>query len=82
MEVSTVECKPDSYVGCPAPTVDLPECEHGWEFGNNTAVCATQAFPGNLPETGWDGSEALGWGLLGVALLCVGIALTIRKGRR
>ncbi|QWS69709.1 hypothetical protein SEA_WILLIAMSTRONG_42 [Microbacterium phage WilliamStrong] len=80
MDITLEVCK-DTYVtSCtPAPKVDLPECEDGWELGNGTAVCATQQ-PTNLATTG-GGSEPL-W-LLGVVgvLLVVGLALWV-LGRR
>jgi hypothetical protein len=66
--ISLEECK-DTYVtSCtPAPPVDLPECEDGWEIGNGTAVCATQApVADNLAVTG--GDPTMSMFMLGVAL--------------
>lgn len=77
MDVRTeTTCLPDTYVGCPAPPVDLPECEHGWELGNGTAVCATQqpsAPP--LAATGADGGMAFAYVALGLAIAAVGLSL-------
>lgn len=75
------ECK--GYACPPSTTVDLPECEHGWELGNNTAVCATQQ-PASAPlaATGVD-VVSLGIGAtLGLLLGLLGMALLKRARRR
>ena len=83
MEIATVTCKPDTYVGCPAPAVDLPECEYGWDLGNGTAVCATVPPPSApLAATGADMGLTVGCWLLAAALICVGLALVRRDRRR
>lgn len=48
MDITIEACKPDSYVGCPAPAVTPPECAHGWEIGNGTITCA--AVPAQRDE--------------------------------
>lgn len=84
MDIRVEVCK-DTYVtSCtPAPPVDLPECEHGWELGNGTAVCATEQPPSApLAATGGDLGVAVGGGALAAALLCAGVALAIRARRK
>lgn len=76
------ECRADTYVGCPPPTVDLPDCEDGWEFGNGTAVCATVQPPAALPATGIDPGAAVGFTLLGVVLIGSSIVMLVRERRR
>lgn len=75
------ECK--GYACPPSTTVDLPECEHGWELGNGTAVCATeQPAMAPLAATGPD-PLSLGLGaLLGFAIGLAGLALMRRSRRR
>lgn len=74
------ECK--GYACPPSTTVDLPECEDGWEIGNGTAVCATQQpTTAPLAATGVD-PLSLGLGaVIGLLLGLAGLAL-IRRGRR
>lgn len=80
--ITVEDCKPDSYVGCPMPKVDLPECEYGWDLGNGTAVCATQPAPSApLAATGADLGLTVGCWLLAAALICGGLAL-VRRSRR
>jgi hypothetical protein len=52
MNITIEACKPESYVGCPAPKVDLPECENGWEVGNGTVACAEPYVVDPLAATG------------------------------
>jgi len=75
------ECKPESYVGCPQPGIDLPDCPGGWEFGNNTAVCATDVPP-PLAATGAD--LPLGFAAAGIVLVLAGVyaLLLARHPRR
>lgn len=82
MNVATEECKPESYVGCPAPTVDLPECEGGWEIGNGTAVCATQVPDASLAVTGSDGASLAIGVVLGLAVGFTGVLLMQQSRRR
>lgn len=49
MNITIEPCKPDTYVGCPAPATVPPECADGWEIGNGTIVCAA---PPPLAATG------------------------------
>lgn len=78
------ECK-DTYVQTcnPAhPPAPLPECEHGWEIGNGTAVCATQQ-PTSVPLAATGGEPVTGLAALGVALvLGAGALLARRRARR
>ena len=72
------------YACPPAETVDLPECEYGWEIGNGTAVCATQQpQPDALAATGPTFNDFGAMMILGVAvaIVIVGTGLVI-WGRR
>lgn len=81
--ITVEECK-DTYVtSCtPPPTINLPECENGWEIGNGTAVCATSQ-PDALAATGMSFNDFGAIMLLGVALAIVivgtGLAIWGRK---
>ena len=68
MNIRIEVCK-DTYVtSCtPAQPVDLPECEDGWEIGNGTAVCSTQApVADDLATTGSDPTVSIF--MLGLAI--------------
>lgn len=70
MGISVEVCK-DTYVAScqPAPPVFLPDCEHGWEFGNGTAVCATEQPPSApLAATG---NTLDPWGGLALAVAAI-----------
>lgn len=83
MDISVEVCKDTYVVTCtPAnPPSFLPECEHGWELGNGTAVCATEQPPSSpLAATGADPTAGVA---LGAALAVAGLlalALRRRKG--
>jgi len=84
--IITIEtCKADTYVGCPAPKVDLPECENGWEIGNGTATCAVEPMPVNLATTGPTdptGALVLAWSAILIGSLgMVAARRMMRHGR-
>lgn len=71
------ECK--GYACPPSTTVDLPQCEHGWELGNGTAVCAAEPAPSApLAATG---ADPAGLVLAGSAPVAAGLA-ALRRRRR
>lgn len=84
MDITMEVCK-DTYVtSCtPAPPVFLPDCEHGWELGNGTAVCATQQ-PTSAPlaATGGEAGVYVGFGLLALLLLGTGAVMATRRRRQ
>lgn len=52
MIITTDTCKPESYVGCPAPaTVPPSDCANGWELDGQSLVCAADV-PADLAATG------------------------------
>ncbi|QUE25626.1 hypothetical protein SEA_SADLAD_80 [Microbacterium phage SadLad] len=70
--ITVTECKPDSYVGCPAPSYQPPECgDAGWEMnGQGQLVCATEQPPAPLAATGADG-VMMGGGVIAALLVIV-----------
>lgn len=61
----------EGYQCPPSTSVDLPECEQGWEIGNGTAVCATQQP--NLTDLAVTGGEVEGsMVVLAVVLIVLG----------
>jgi len=77
MIITLEACKPETYVGCPAPAVTPPtDCEAGYEIGNGTIVCASvpaQREP--LAATG--GDLALSLALIGIALALVSLGIAL-----
>lgn len=85
MNIEVTECR-DTYVQTctPAnPPSFLPDCEHGWELGNGTAVCASQQ-PTSAPlaATGADGGVYVGFGLLALLLVGTGLVMGLRGRKR
>lgn len=71
VSITLEPCRDNYVVTCtPAPKVDLPNCEHGWEIGNGTAVCATaQPTQEHLATTGVDATDSVV--LLAAALVAI-----------
>lgn len=77
------ECR-DTYVTtCQPlnPPAFLPDCEHGWELGNGTAICATQQ-PSSIPLATTGGDPAVGLAVAGVVLVLAGAALAAEARAR
>lgn len=78
IQIVAAECRPDTYVGCPAPGVELPDCEHGWEIGNGTAVCSTTPpAPVELATTGGDATLVGAAYYIGLPLLVGGLIVIV-----
>lgn len=71
VSITLEPCRDNYVVTCtPAPKVDLPECDNGWEIGNGTAVCATaQPTQDHLATTGVDATGSVL--LLAAALVAI-----------